>query len=803
MPKLTIDNRSVEVPHGTSVLEAAKKLGIVIPHFCYHEALGAVGACRLCAMSFEDGPVQGVQMSCMVIAQDGMVVSTGDPTVVELRAHVIEWLMMNHPHDCPVCDAGGECQLQDMTLAGGHTQRRYAGRKRTYLNQDLGPFIAHEMNRCIQCYRCVRTYQDYCGGNDFGALGSRQRVYFGRFRDGRLESPFSGNLVDVCPTGVLTDKTYRFKSRFWDLQEAPSICPHCSLGCATIPGGRYRELQRIRAGINRRTNGFFICDRGRFGYGHVNHPERPRVPRHGAAEVSWPQAVQALNQALAGLVAAHGAQALAFLGSPRASLEANAQLQRWARQLGSERIAFSPHAGRDRAARALTAVPGSLRRSLEAVRSSDLILMVGADPLAEAPLLALAVRQAVRSGAQAVFIDPRPISFPCLFTHLPLPPWRLGDVPGALERDDFSSLSSQQGTFLEGVHKALGKARRPVLIGGGDLLGAAGLARLAALAQALSSAERPCGFMGLTAGPNSYGAALLAGKGPDCDELLEAMRAGEIKALICLEVDPLSDAADPERAAEALQGLELLAVLDYLPTPTAQAAHILLPTTASAESEGCFVNNEGRMQAFAPALAPGIALCESAAGDHPPRAFSSETPGDQPRPAWEVLAELAGTRPSLHDLRSAIESAEDCFSGLAALQTEGEGVRTAEAAAPPLATSGAEEDDIPRNGELALLICEDFFGAEEIAFFSAPLDAVRPEPRIGLHVEDAARLGVGNGEQVRLIVGRQEVVLPVVLSTESAPGVALLSRVRGSAVENFVPGSRARSCRIEPEARHD
>ena len=208
MVTLTIDNQTITVPAGTSVLDAAEKLGIVVPHFCYHKALGAVGACRLCAVHIETEQGRGVQMSCLVEAAEGMVVNTLDPTAVELRQHVIEWLMTNHPHDCPVCDEGGECQLQDMTIAGGHGIRNYRGNKRTYVNQDLGPFIEQEMNRCIQCYRCVRTYRDYFGGDDFGVMGSRNRVFFGRFQPGRLQSPFSGNLVDVCPTGVFTDKSF-------------------------------------------------------------------------------------------------------------------------------------------------------------------------------------------------------------------------------------------------------------------------------------------------------------------------------------------------------------------------------------------------------------------------------------------------------------------------------------------------------------------------------------------------------------------------------------------------------------------
>ncbi len=340
MPKLTIDNLEVTVAEGTNVLEAARALDIVIPHFCYHEALGAVGSCRLCAMTFVEGPVKGLRMACMITAADGMVVSSTAPDAVELRKHVIEWAMISHPHDCPVCDEGGECQLQEMTVAGGHGTRRYTGKKCTFNNQDLGPFVQQEMNRCITCYRCVRTYRDYCGGTDYGTFGSRNRIQYGRFQEGALESPFSGNIIDACPTGVLTSKPFRFKTRLWDLQEAPSICPHCSLGCATVPGGRYREVQRVRAGINRETNGFFICDRGRFGYDHVNHPQRPRQPRVDGQPVAIEIALAAARKRVAEMASKHGPNSVAFLGSSRASFEANALLRDWAVATGSTQLVY-------------------------------------------------------------------------------------------------------------------------------------------------------------------------------------------------------------------------------------------------------------------------------------------------------------------------------------------------------------------------------------------------------------------------------------------------------------------------------
>ena len=182
MPKLIIDHRPIEVPAGTKVIAAAEKLGIMIPRFCYHPGLGSFGACRMCAVKFLEGPVKGIEMSCMEDARDGMVVSTTDPEAVEFRKYVIEWLMMHHPLDCPVCDEGGHCLLQDETVSGGHGRRRYLGPKRTYQDQDLGAFVQHEMNRCIHCWRCRNFYQDFAGYRDYGAMQIGNRMYFGRYR---------------------------------------------------------------------------------------------------------------------------------------------------------------------------------------------------------------------------------------------------------------------------------------------------------------------------------------------------------------------------------------------------------------------------------------------------------------------------------------------------------------------------------------------------------------------------------------------------------------------------------------------
>jgi len=800
MPTLTIDNLEVTVPEGTNVLEAARALDIVIPHFCYHEALGAVGACRLCAMKITDGKITGIQMACMVRAKDGMVVSTLDPEAVELRSHVIEWLMTNHPHDCPVCDEGGECQLQEMTVAGGHGLRRYRGRKRTYQNQQLGPFIAHEMNRCIACYRCVRTYRDYCGGSDFGVFGSRDRVYFGRVRDGRLESPFAGNLVDVCPTGVFTDKTFRFRSRSWDLQEAPSICPHCSLGCATVPGARFREVQRVRAGMNREVNGFFICDRGRFGATYGQHPERPRQARVIGRPIAMEATIGMLGARVAAIARQHGGGSVALLGSPRAGFEANALLHTWAEELRTPHVVFEAHAERDRAARVTAARLGEHACSLADIRRSDLVVLVGADPQAEGPLLALAVRQAVRAGGQVVVIDPRPVELPCRFTHLPLLAEQLGDAllilgggaPGALADGDQARLTE--------VRALLNAAQRPVVVGGSELLGSAGTAALFDAVEALTLAGRPVWAMLLLAGPNSFGGALLAGTGPDFDTLLDSMLEGSIRALVCLESDPFADARDPGRVQAALGRLELLAALDATPTLAARNAAIFLPTRTCIETAGAFINNEGRLQAFARVLEPGLPLRETSPDGHPPRIFSTVTPGSEPWPAWRILARLLGRNEELPEVRRKLAAADPRFAPLAELAANAPGIRLQAAGAPP-PTVAAELPHCRPAGTLPLLPVPAFIGSGWLAHLAVTLAPLRPQPQVLIHPQLAATLGLAEGDRSVLTTRLGHCQVTVRVSAAMAPGVVIVPQLLGSALEGLVTGGGPLDCRLEREAQ--
>ena len=392
MANIWIDQLPFKVQDGQNLLQACLWLGFNLPYFCWHPAMGSVGACRQCAVKlFKDASdTRGkIVMACMTPAVEGARISIEDAEAAEFRAAIIEGLMLNHPHDCPVCDEGGECHLQDMTVMTGHNYRRYTFEKRTFRNQYLGPFVNHEMNRCIQCYRCVRFYREYAGGTDLNAFALRNIVFFGRDRDGVLESEFAGNLVEVCPTGVFTDATLkRHYTRKWDLQMAPSVCVHCALGCNITAGERYGMLRRLVNRYNGEVNGYFLCDRGRFGYEFVNSERRIRQPLLQNTAATAEDALNRLRRQASGRVIG--------IGSPRASLESNFALRSL---VGENRF----YAGIPATESGLLKLMLDVLRngpahtpSLHEVESADAVFILGEDVTNVAPRMALSLRQSVR-----------------------------------------------------------------------------------------------------------------------------------------------------------------------------------------------------------------------------------------------------------------------------------------------------------------------------------------------------------------------------------------------------------------------
>lgn len=625
MPILYIDNKPYEVKPGKNLLETCLNLGFDLPYFCWHPALGSVGACRQCAVKAfknEDDTKGRLVMSCMEPVTDKQRISINDEEATQFRSNVIEWLMTNHPHDCAVCDEGGSCHLQDMTVMTGHTYRRFKYNKRTYRNQNLGPFINHEMNRCIQCYRCVRFYKDYAGGSDLDVFASKNNVYFGRAEDGTLENEFSGNLAEVCPTGVFTDKTLKeHYTRKWDLTMAPSVCHHCSLGCNTIAGERYGELRVIMNRYNGDVNGYFLCDRGRFGYEFANAPDRIRQPLVNQQATDRQTVLQDITQAISeGKVIG--------VGSPRASLQSNFALKTL---VGEDcfyhGVSDPEHDLAELVIRVLSEGPARTP-SLREVENSDAVFVLGEDLTNTAPMLALAVRQAARQGpmkqaAKAnipewhdaaarelaqeskgpVFIatvNPTKLDNVATATFHAAPDEiaRLGYAVAHLLDSAIpavKSLSAEATALAEQIAAALSAAERPVVISGTSCEGKAVIKAAANTAWALHKKNPNTGITLTLPECNSMGLAMIGGH--RLDAAFNAVLNGHADTVIIMEND-LYRHGKSDEVDRFLDQCKKVIVFDHTPNPTSEKAHILMPAGTFAESDGILVNNEGRAQRF-------------------------------------------------------------------------------------------------------------------------------------------------------------------------------------------------------------
>jgi NADH-quinone oxidoreductase subunit G len=630
MVTIYIEGKAYNIEKGQNLLQACLALGFDLPYFCWHPAMGSVGACRQCAVKrFKDEEdLQGeLVMACMTPAVDGTRISINDPEAAEFRAGVIEWLMINHPHDCPVCDEGGECHLQDMTVMTGHNYRHFRFPKRTHRNQDLGPFLNHEMNRCIQCYRCVRFYNGYAGGSDLNALASHDHVYFGRFQNGPLESEFSGNLVEICPTGVFTDKTLKSHfTRKWDLQTAPSVCVHCGLGCNTIPGERYEELRRVRNRYHHQVNGYFLCDRGRYGYEFVNSAQRIRYPfqQTEGKNGTKPLMENEVLELSAAMLADPGK--VIGIGSPRASLESNFALRTL---VGPDRF----HAGlSDRDFKCLSAVRDILQQSpvptatLQEVGRADAAFILGEDVTQTAPLMALNLRRmrygkSVRIGSDfqlpewhdAAVREIAQLQRPALYIATPYPT-RLDDeamrtfyaAPDDLVRLGFAVLAildphvfpmpdvnDSMQALADEIAQALLKAEHPLLVAGTACGNPALIEAAANMAWCLGRKGRSAAVALCVPECNSLGLGLMHGL--DLNSAFQAVREGRADTVIILEND-LYRRADAEAVDAMLKKARHVIVIDHQHTATAEKAHLVLPAATFVEAAGTLINNEGRAQ---------------------------------------------------------------------------------------------------------------------------------------------------------------------------------------------------------------
>jgi NADH-quinone oxidoreductase subunit G len=792
---LIIDGREVTATEGEMLHDAAKRGDVEIPVFCYEPKLGEpVGACRMCLVEIEGIPK--LQTSCSTPVRDGMVVHTRTDQVKHAQSAVVEFLLVNHPLDCPVCDKGGECPLQDISMGWGPGKSRMTDNKRHFEKPiELSPLVAIDRERCILCYRCVRFSQEVAEDEQLQLLERGDRTFVGTFDDRPYVAPFHGNITDLCPVGALTNYTYRFRARPWDIEQAGSVCTLCPSQCNVSFTVRDEQVKRVIARDNADVDDGWLCDRGRYGFEMWGAEERVRGPRlRGGVEASWEDAIAKAAAALK-----HGGAASAAIVGD-ASNEEGYLVQRIMREaLGSPHIDSRPSRGPGREALVRLAQP-EISARVRDIDSAGAILVVGTDPLHSSPILDLRIRKAIRrNGAKLAVATEAPTTLDGGATAVArYAPGGAGaflaeltaalDADGTQSGDIDRSEPRRPGEIAETLRDA-----ESVVVIWGDRVGREGdgaIARLLDVASALNLASsdgsgllevpdftnarglREVGCLpdagpGLTQAPlGALSAQNGARVGKATEEIRTALESGELKTLLLVGVDPLRDFPDTEAWKKALAAADHIVVFSTFETATTATADVVFPLETHAEKDGTVSHPDGRLQRVRP---------------------SASRPGDI-RPNWGVLAELSlalghdtgvSSQPSAF---AALVEAVPFYAGITDANIGGRGIRWQDvSAALPSREAGrvASADAARREAEptsadaagasgsvsaeatlpafsgpetgdpelLALGTYRDLW-AGPITELNPPLKFLQPQQQVALSLADAERLGLATNDEV-------------------------------------------------------
>ena len=628
MVEIELDGQKVEVLEGSTVMHAAEKAGTYIPHFCYHKKLSIAANCRMCLVDVEKAPK--AMPACATPVTPGMVVHTRNEKAVKAQKGVMEFLLINHPLDCPICDQGGECQLQDLAVGYGSGKSRYEEEKRVVFHKDVGPLVSmQEMSRCIHCTRCVRFGQEIAGVMELGMSHRGEHAEIETFVGMSVDSELSGNMIDLCPVGALTSKPFRYSARTWELSRRKSISPHDSTGANLIIQVKHDKVMRVLPLENEAINECWLADRDRFSYEALNTDQRllsPMLKQGGEWKVvDWQTALEYVASGLKQIKAEYGADSIGTLASPHSTVEELHLAASLMRGLGSENI---DHRLRH-AEFASSASVRWLGTSIASLSQLQRVLVVGSNLRKDHPLFALRIRQSVRNGCAlsainsiVEFADPDAWAMP-LVNSVSAPPedWAkaLADVAVAIAAE--KGIDAPVAGHASDVAKAiaaslLGGDRKAVLLGNAAAhhANASSLLALANWIGAQSGAT--VGY--LTEAANTVGAQLVnaqpSGSGLNAGQMLE----GKLKAVILLNNEPEFDSATGVRAKTTLNLAQMVVTLSPFKA-NMSFSDVLLPIAPFTETPGTFVNAEGRVQSFHAVVKP-----------------RGET-----RPAWKVLRVLA------------------------------------------------------------------------------------------------------------------------------------------------------------------
>ena len=757
MLNIEIDGKKMQVEAGSMVIEAADAAGIYIPRFCYHRKLSVAANCRMCLVDVEK--VAKPVPACATPVTEGMRISTRSQKTLDAQKGVMEFLLINHPLDCPICDQGGECDLQDLAVGYGKDVGRYTENKRIVKDKDLGPLIATDMTRCIHCTRCVRFGEELAGLMELGATGRGEHMRIGTYVERSVTSELSGNMIDLCPVGALTSKPFRYSARPWELIDVPGVSPHDCVGTNTTVQVRRNKVMRVLPRENEALNEVWLSDRDRFSYEALDSNDRATVPmikQNGEwRETDWQTALQFAADGLRKVVSTHGADMLGALAAPQATLEEFFLLQKLMRGLGSGNV---DHRLRQRDFSDDDIAPAfpALELPIAQLEEVDRALLIGANIRKEQPLLGLRLRKAFSDGAQIAAVNAVDYEFTFDVRHKAIvSPAQLaascariavaaGAKAGRTIPDALKALAGGEASAQEhAIADMLGGGERKVVLLGALALNHPQAATLKAIAEHL--AEWTGAKLGWLAPANSA-AGHLAGCLPARDAAsAKASRAGlnaahmlaePRKGYLLLSVEPEVDCADGATARKAMTEADFVVAIHAFKSGVTEFAHVLLPAAAFTETSGTYVNCEGRWQSI-PAAAKPL--------------------GDS-RPAWKILRVLGNLlKVAGFDYTSAEEIRDQVGGRDLAPSARGRGARFGAATA---------------SGKLTRIEELPIYRVDALTRRSAPLlnTADNPAPVVRLHPRDAQTLGLDDNARVRVRMGAGEAVLPIVLDARVSEG---------------------------------
>lgn len=608
MIEITLDGQKVEVAEGSMVMHAAEKAGTYIPHFCYHKKLSIAANCRMCLVDVEKAPKP--MPACATPVTNGMIVRTKSDKAIKAQQSVMEFLLINHPLDCPICDQGGECQLQDLAVGYGGSGSRYEEEKRVVLHKDVGPLISmEEMSRCIHCTRCVRFGQELAGVMELGMIHRGEHSEITTVLGDTVDSEVSGNMIDLCPVGALTSKPFRYSARPWELSRRKSVSPHDSTGANLIVQVKNNKVLRVLPFENNDVNECWLADRDRFSYEALNTTERltsPMVKQGGEWKtVDWQTALEYVARGIGDVKRDHGAQSVGALVSPHSTVEELFLAQKLVRALGSENI--------DYRLRHAEFLPSEgvrwLGTSIASLSTLQRVLVVGSNLRKDHPLFALRVRGAVRSGAQVSVIHDRDHDWAMTMAAKSIAPagqWvqALADVATAIgaEKNEKAPVNGNATDAAKAIAKSLLSGERKAILLGNAAAHHPTASSLLSLAQWIGEQTgATVGF--LTEAANTVGAQLVKAMPGEGGLNASQMLAGGLKALFLLNTEPEFDSAAGAAARQLGQGGGMVVTLSPFKA-NLDISDVLLPIAPWTETPGTFVNAEGRVQSFHAVVKP-------------------------------------------------------------------------------------------------------------------------------------------------------------------------------------------------------